>query len=309
MNYGLHLVDLVLIYGLCALGLSLCVGHVGQLSMAQAASFGVGAYGYAVLAVAYSLPSWVALGGATGVSAAFSFVQGLIARSLTDDEFVFATLAFNAVVAGFLYNWTDGFSPLGSLQNLTNGPYGITDVPPLPSRLLGAERWVGTVAVAVVVAILLTAVHKVMASPWGRLLRAIRDSPTLALSLGKRVPSERERAAQMTSLLGSVAGALYASVARYIDTGVASTDLSVFFLTCLLLGGAASFWGPLLGSAGVVLLPEALRLFGVGGATVASLRVIGYATALFALLHFRPRGLLGPGPESRQRAGSRKARS
>jgi branched-chain amino acid transport system permease protein len=292
MSYGLHLVDLVLVYGLSVLGLSFCVGHVGQLSMAQAASFGVGAYAYAVFGVAYSLPSWAALVATAGVAVAFSFVVGFIARSLADDEFVFGTLAFNVMIAGLLYNWTDGTSRLGALRNLTNGPYGITDVPPLPSRTLGANPWLLTSAVALVVAILLAASYLALASPWGRLLRAVRDSPTLALSLGKRVFSERARAAEVASFLGSMAGALYAAHARYIDPGAASIDLSVFFLTCLLLGGAASFWGPLLGSAGVVLLPEALRLFGVGGATVASLRVISYAAVLIVLLHLSPGGFL-----------------
>lgn len=297
MSYGLHLLDLVLVYGLSALGLSLCVGHVGQLSMAQAASFGVGAYAYAVFGVACSLPSWAALGAATGVAVVFALLQGFIARSLAEDELVFGTLAFNVIIAGLLINGTDDRSRLGSLRNLTNGPYGITDVPPLPSRALGAEPWLLTLSIAVVVSILLAASHVAITSPWGRLLRAIRDSPTLALSLGKRVFSERARAAEAASFLGSMAGALYAAHARYVDPGVAATDLSVFFLTCLLLGGAASFWGPLLGSTGVVLLPEALRLFGVGGATVASLRVIGYAAVLFALLHLRPGGLLSRGEQ------------
>jgi branched-chain amino acid transport system permease protein len=297
MSYELHLLSLVLVYGLSALGLSLCVGHVGQLSMAQAASFGVGAYAYAVFAVAYSLPSWAALGAATGIAVVFALLQGFIARSLAEDELVFGTLAFNVIIAGLLINGTDDKSRLGSLRNLTNGPYGITDVPPLPSRALGAEPWLLTLSIAVVVSILLVASYAAITSPWGRLLRAIRDSPTLALSLGKRVFSERARAAEAASFLGSMAGALYAAHARYVDPSVAATDLSVFFLTCLLLGGAASFWGPLLGSAGVVLLPEALRLFGVGGATVASLREIGYAAVLFALLHLRPGGLLSRGEQ------------
>jgi branched-chain amino acid transport system permease protein len=263
--------------------------------MAQAASFGIGAYAYAIFSVAFSLPSWAALIAAAGAAVAFSFVLGFIGRSLSGDEFVFGTLAFNVMVAGLLHNWTDGTSPLGGLRNLTNGPYGITDVPPLPSRDLGAEPWFLTLSVTLVVVILLAGAYAALASPWGRLLHAVRDSPTLALSLGKRVFSERARAAEVASFLGSMAGALYAAQARYIDPSVASTDLSVFFLTCLLLGGATSFWGPLLGSAGVVLLPEALRLFGVGGATVASLRVIGYAAVLLVLLHFRPEGLLSRG--------------
>jgi len=203
-----------------------------------------------------------------------------------------------------LANATDGTSPLGTLKNLTNGPYGIAGVPPLPSRALGAQPWLLGAVVALAVAILLAASHAALASPWGRLLRAVRDSPSLALSLGKRVCTERARAAQASSFLASMAGALYAAAVRYVDPGVASTNLSVFFLTCLVIGGSASFWGPLLGTAGVVLLPEALRFFGVGGATVASLRVIGYAAVLLLLLHLRPAGLLGRGAGPEQEAGA-----
>jgi branched-chain amino acid transport system permease protein len=295
MNYIFHLLSLVLVFGLSSLGLSFCVGHAGQLSMAQAASFGVGAYAYAVLGVAYAMPSWLALAGAGVMGIVFSFAAGFIARILADDEFVFGTLAFNVMVWGLIYNGTDGGSPLGSLRNLTNGPYGISDVPPLPSRALGAQPWRLAMAVAVVVAVLLAASRAALESPWGRLLRAVRDSPALALSLGKRVAAERARAAEAASFLGTIAGALYAAQVRYVDPSVAHLDLSVFFLTCLLLGGAATFGGPLLGSAGVVLLPEALRLFGMGGATVARLRVIGYAATLLVLLHLRPAGLLGRG--------------
>jgi ABC-type branched-subunit amino acid transport system permease subunit len=298
MSYGLYLVDLVLVYGLSALGLSLCVGHVGQLSMAQAASFGIGAYAYAICGVAYSLPSWASLGAAVGIAVVFSLLQGFIARSLAEDEFVFGTLAFNVIVAGLLLNGKHGMGRLGSFRNLTNGSEGIKNVPPLPSRALGAEPWLLTLSIAVVVSILLVASHAAIASPWGRLLRAIRDSPALALSLGKRVFTERARAAEAASFLGSMAGVLYAATLRYVAPDVADTDQSVFFLTCLLLGGATSFWGPLLGSAGVVLLPEILRLFHVGGATVASFRVIGYTAVLFALLHLRPGGLVSRGEQS-----------
>ncbi|MDP9119890.1 MAG: branched-chain amino acid ABC transporter permease [Acidobacteriota bacterium] len=298
MSYSLHLVNLVLVYGLATMGLSFCAGHVGQLSMAQAASFGVGAYTYAVFAVAYAWPPWAALCAAAGVAVAFSFAPGFIARALTADEFVFGTLAFNVMVAGLLYNGTDGTSPLGSLRNLTNGPYGITNVPPLLSRAVGDEPWLPTVAAAIVVAALLAGGFAALRSPWGRLLHAIRDSPNLALSLGKKVPAERARAAEAASVLGSMAGALYAAHLRYVDPGVASTDQSVFFLTCLLLGGATNLWGPLLGSAGVVLLPEALRLFPLDSATVAHLRVIGYAVALLMLLHLRPAGILSPAAQA-----------
>src|SRR5262249_21457148 len=162
----------------------------------------VGAYAYAILGVGYSLSSWSALAGAGVVGIVFSFAVGFIARSLAGDEFVFGTLAFNVMVAGLLYNSTDGASPLGSLKNLTNGAYGITDVPQLPSRTLGAHPSLLTSAVALVVAILLAASHAALESPWGRLLRAVRDSPGLALSLGKRVRAERALAAEAASFLG-----------------------------------------------------------------------------------------------------------
>lgn len=301
MSYTLDLVYQVLVCGLAALGLSICVGHAGQLNMAQAASFAAGAYSYALLGVAHHLAGGAALAGAAAAACLFAPVVALLAFTLAEDDFVFGTLAWNVTLYGLLYNATDNGlqynatggdrSPVGTWSNLTNGAAGIAGVPPLLQTPAGAAPWRETAAAAVVVAALLVAVRLALASPWGRLLRAIRDSPRLALSLGKEIHAQRAWAAAAASFLGSMAGALYAAHFRYVDPNVALTDRSVFFLTAALLGGAASFWGPLAGSAVVVLLPEALRQPGATSAEIAKIRVIAYAVVLLLLLHLRPQGL------------------
>lgn len=290
--YLIHLVQLVLIFGLATLGLSICAGHSGQLSMAQAASFGIGAYTYSVVSLSSGLMAWQAIALAFLLSITFAVIPAYIAFKLSGDEFTFGTLALSIFIAGIVANSTDGTSPLGTLSNLTNGPYGISDVPALPGILPDLEPWSSAAETAVAIALLATMLFFAIGSRWGLLLRAIKDSPELALSLGKSIYLERAAAAFLASILGSISGAFYAAHVRYVDPSIASTDLSVFFLTCLLIGGATNFFGAWLGTAAVVLLPESLRLLGVGGPTVASLRVIGYSTALLLLIHLRPLGLM-----------------
>jgi branched-chain amino acid transport system permease protein len=304
MTYALDLVNQILVCGLAALGLSICVGHTGQLNMAQAASFAAGAYAYAFLGVAHQLSGGAALAGAAAAAVLFAPAVALLALTLAEDEFVFGTLAFNVTLYGLLYNATDGSGTLPGTtwSNLTNGPYGITEVPPLFQAAAGAAPWHATAAAAVVVAVLLVAARAALASPWGSLLRAIRDSPRLALSLGKEIHAQRAWAAAATSFLGAMAGALYAAHFGYVDPNVAKTDRSVFFLAAALLGGAASFWGPLAGSAVIVLLPEALRPLGVTSVKIASARVIAYACVLLLLLHLRPQGLWREPPRRRRPA-------
>lgn len=282
-RYVLDLVDLAVVYGLGALGLSICVGHAGQLSMAQAASFAVGAYGYAVLGVRYALPGWSALAGAAVGAAALAAVSCLVARHLEDDEFIFGTLALGAVIEGLLRESRFG----------EEGATAITGVPPLVGRTAGAVSWSAAAGTLLVAAALVAAVHAALRSPWGRLLRGIRDAPALALSLGKRVRVERGWAAAAASLVGSMAGALLAAHEGYVDPSLAATDYAVVLLACVLLGGADRLWGPPLGAVAVVLLPELARLLRVQDATVAQLRQVAVAAALLLLLHLRPAGLLG----------------
>ena len=284
MTYVLYLGTLVALYSILAQSLNLCLGYGGLLSLSHAAFFGCGAYATALLQIRYGVPFGAAVAGAISLNAAIAWVIGRATLRLRGDYFVLATLAFQAIVFAVLYNWTE----------LTRGPYGIPKVPRpwglgfSPADL--ALFALFSIAIAILVTVLAARLYS---SPFGRSLRALRDDPTAALALGKDVTELRTAALVWSAMIAAVAGGLYASAIGYIDPTSFTLDESVFVLSALVIGGAGSLEGPIIGAAVVVLLPEALRLLGVPDAIAGNIRQMLYGALLIGLMFLRPRGISG----------------
>jgi branched-chain amino acid transport system permease protein len=114
-----------------------------------------------------------------------------------------------------------------------------------------------------------------------------------AESLGKRPTYFRFTALFVASLLSAAAGSLYALTATFIDPTSFTIDESIFILTALAIGGSGNVIGPFVGAASAVLMPEALRLFEIGGGRAANIRQILYGLALIFIMRFRPKGIAG----------------
>jgi branched-chain amino acid transport system permease protein len=294
MNYILHLLVYFNIYVIVAMSLNLVVGYCGLLTLAHAGFYAIGGYTYAILAINYGwefIPA--ALAGAA-VAALLSLFVSVSAWRLKGDFFVMVTLAAQALIFSLLYNWTSPGEPLGTLKNLTNGPFGITGI---PRPVLFGWRVATPVAFAVfstaVAAACLFVLWRLKTSPWARLLLSMREDELAARGLGKNTRLAKVQAFAIAGGLAAIAGALYAAHVRYLDPSSASLDESILMLSMVLVGGLGNFRGPALGAAILILLPEVLRFLQLPDAQAANLRLLIYGLLLVVMVHVRPQGLAG----------------
>lgn len=294
MNYALHLLVYFDIFLIVALSLNLIVGYAGLLTLAHAGYFAVGAYAYALLSVTQSWGFIPAVLVGMAVSAILSLAVSLCSWRLKGDFFVLATLAVQALMFSALYNWTSVDAPLGSLQNLTNGPFGITGI----SRPSVFGYQISTpIAMAafstLVAAICAFAIWRLTSSPWGTVLIAMRDDELAARGLGKNTRLLKVQVFAIASAFVAIAGSLYAAHVRYIDPSSATLDESILMLSMVVVGGIGNFRGPVLGAALLILLPEALRAISLPDSVAANLRMLIYGLLLILMMHVRPQGIAG----------------
>jgi branched-chain amino acid transport system permease protein len=203
---------------------------------------------------------------------------------LRGDYFVLGTLGFQVIVYGLLYNWV----------GLTNGSFGLSNIP-VPV-LFGMT--IDSVSAYFCLAFCLCAVCVLIAwgvarSPFGRLLRAIRDDEIAAIAIAKNTVSAKTSAFALSAALAAVPGALFAGYARFIDPTSFTLAESILVLSMVVIGGAGSIAGPLVGSLLLVLMPEGLRYLQVQDAVAANARQIAYGLALVVLMRLRPQGMAG----------------
>lgn len=285
MTYFLHIVVLLNIYIILILGANITVGMAGLLTLCQAAFYGIGAYIGTFLLMQLGLPFIVIALIVSVVTGLFSLLISYASIKLKNDYFTLATLGFQMIVYTILYNWVD----------VTKGPYGISGIPAI--KILGIWSLKGVVPYAIFTAIVMLALVGVFVvlkkSPYGRLLRAIRTDEIAVKALGRNAAMAKTRAFAISAAFSGIAGLLYASYVRFIDSTSFTLNESLFIICALFIGGLGNAKGSIAGALFVVILPEILRLIGMPDAIAAPLREIIYGIALIAVMFVRPKGLLG----------------
>lgn len=285
MEYILHIIIMLNIYIIMVLSANLPVGMAKMLTMCQAAFYGIGAYVGTFFLMQYDLP-FVVIGGIVMlITGLFSLLVSYASVKLKDDYFILATLGFQMIVYTILYNWTD----------VTRGPYGIPGIPSI--KLLGVLPISGvwgyailSSVLAVIVAILF---YKMIKSPYGRALKAMRYDEQSIKALGRNTSMFKVETFFLSAAFSGLAGIIYASYVSYIDPTSFTLDESIFIITALFIGGVGNIKGPILGAIFVVVLPELLRFVGLPDAIAANMRQIIYGLVLVIIMFVRPQGLLG----------------
>lgn len=284
MTYLWRVLILISLYGMLATSLNLVTGYTGLLSLCQAAFYGIGAYATALMMINFGWGFLPALLFAVLLTSLLSLVIAIPSLRLKGDYFVLATWGFQIIVFSLLYNWVD----------LTRGPYGIGGIP-VP-RVLGVEvnsaaRYVVFSGTAAAICMLL--LWLLSNSPFGRVLRSIREDEIAAAALGKNVTLMKVLAFSIAAAFAAVPGGLYAGYERYIDPTSFGLTESIFILSIVVIGGAGDFLGPIVGAVLMVLLPEVLRSLGIPTSVSASSQQIIYGLLLILLMRFRPQGIRG----------------
>lgn len=284
MEYVLHVLILVSLYSVLAFSLDLVAGHGGLLSLAQAAFYGIGAYTSAIVSIQLGTSFPLALAAAVAVVVVMSLVVSMPSVYLHDDYFIIVSFSFQMIVFSILNNWLE----------MTRGPLGISGIP--QPTILGwtIQTREGFLMLAIGLAILAYfVVNRITNSPFGRVLHAIREDDVFPQSLGKNTFYFKVVAFAMSAALAAAAGSVYAHYITYIDPTNFTVMESILVLSMVIIGGAGSRWGPLVGALTLVTIPEALRFIGLPPTTAANLRQLIYGILLIITLVVRPRGIMG----------------
>ena len=279
-NYGIYLLTLWCVYVMAGMGLNLTVGYAGQMSIGHAAFVGIGAYTAAIL-MKLGGSFWLVLPAAALLCFAVGLVLGFPALRVQHHYLAFATLGFNVLMFLFFRNeeW------------LTGGTFGISGIPRPPLFDRSAVYFYFTYGSTLVLAL---ALAWIIRSPWGRAFAALRDNPIRAESLGVNIMAYTLLAFAIGAAFAGIAGAYFASLVEFIEPAPFSLTSSLMMLLMVIVGGSGRFFGPMLGAAIVVLLPEWLRV-------MKDWYLVMFGLAVVALMIWLPGGLLSI-PERLRRA-------
>jgi branched-chain amino acid transport system permease protein len=294
MNYILHLLIYFNIYAMIAISLNMVVGYTNLLTLAHAGYYAIGCYTYALVTLKLNMGFLPALVLAFIIAAVMSLAISLPAWRFKGDFFVLVSLAVQVFLYSLFYNWVSSDAAIGTLKNLTNGPYGIPGIPK-PSIFGIKFDSIGMIFIlsSVLLGICLFISWNLLKSPWGRLLKGIRDDELLARNIGKNVRLAKIQVIAIACGMAAAAGTVYASYISYIDPTAASLDDSILFLCMVLVGGVGNFRGPIVGAAVLLAFPEILRFLSIPDSIAANVRLLLYGLLLVLVVRLRPQGIAG----------------
>ena len=294
-------------YGVFALGIQLNVGTTGIFNFGQAGLMAVGSYAMGILVVRADLSFWVAMALGIGVAVVAALLVGLPSLRLRADYFAISTLAFSEIVRYVADNW-DGLTG-GNL-----GLFGYTDswteasarIDGWLERLGVAPRFLLPLLVVnlALLLVLAAAVVLLVHSPWGRVLRAVREDEDAARALGKNTFAYKLQSLSLAAALASIAGYMLAINISILSPANFDPVLTAYGYVIVILGGLGSYLGVVVGSFFLLFLLEATRYLELplSDARVAALRFMIVGLVLMALVVFRPQGLFGKREELTLRA-------
>jgi branched-chain amino acid transport system permease protein len=310
MSYAVFFLCFAGIFAVIALGLNLQWGYTGLFNVGVAGFVAVGAYTSAILTApeypdhlgGFGLPVIVGWLGAMLASGLVALLVGAATLRLRHDYLAIATFGVAVSLQLFALN----------ARAITGGPFGLQFIPkPLQGWLGTGVVWNAAylAMIVAIIAVVYAALEKLVTSPWGRMLRAIREDESAAVSLGKPAFRVRLQAFVIGSMVMGLGGALYAHFVGYIAPEDFLPILTFQIWTMLIVGGAGNNRGAILGAL-VVWLIWSLAGGVLRGlvpqdqaARAAALQVALIGIALAAMLVWRPQGLLAEKTGGRQKSG------
>ncbi len=296
-------------FALAALGLAMHFGFAGLLNFGIAGYMAIGAYGYAISILTFGFEWWQGILVSMVASVIFSFILGMPTLRLRGDYLAIVTIAA-AEILRLLFLTTAFIDVTGSADGLFGYHNSFRAANPFPEGTYGFGPWtynnlelwvlvVGLLVLVVCVFLLLL----LMKSPWGRVIKGIREDEDAVRALGKNVFAYKMQALIIGGLFGSMGGVIYA-LPSSVSPSVYVTSLTFFVWTALLLGGAATIFGPVLGAVIFWVLQSFLsnvlpQLVSSGlipfmsSIQASTIRFILVGVGLMLLVIYRPQGILG----------------
>ena len=275
-GYLMNVFIFIGIYTILAVALNLLLGLAGQISLGQAAFFGLGAYVSGVLTTAYAANSWLSMAIAVIIVGIIAFILGFPILKLRGHYLAMATLGMGIIVY-IIFNET---------VDLTGGPSGLSGIPNLSLGGIVFDSDIKNYYLVwsfTLVTILLSV--NLSASRIGRALRAIHDSEVAARIMGVNVRLLKVQVFTISGIFSALAGSLYAHTVTFISPASFGFNVSIELLTMVIIGGLGSIYGSFVGAAILTLLPEFFRTF-------QDYDIIVYGLTLIIVTMFMPGGLV-----------------
>lgn len=275
-GYLINVFMFVGIYTILAVALNLLLGLAGQISLGQAAFFGLGAYISGVMTATYTIDPWLSMLVAVIVVGIIAFIIGFPILKLKGHYLAMATLGMGIIVY-IIFNET---------VDVTGGPSGLSGIPNLSLGGIIFNTDIKNyylVWIFAMVTILLSV--NLSASRIGRALRAIHDSEVAARIVGVNVRLLKVEIFTISGVFSALAGSLYAHTVTFISPTSFGFNVSIELLTMVIIGGLGSIYGSFVGAAILTLLPEVFRAF-------QDYDIIIYGVTLIVMTMFMPGGLV-----------------
>ena len=275
-SYYVFVMATMALTAIAGIGLNILLGLTGQVSFGHVGFYAIGAYAVAILTTAAKLDFWLALPAAIVLSALVGGLLALPALRVRGPYLAMVTIAFGFVVENSAAEW----------RGLTGGQNGIMGVPTI--QAFGAslgERGVALLAIALCAALTL-AFWRLLRSPLGSAMRAVKDSEVAAESIGLNPVAIKALAFALSAACAGLAGALFAPLSGFVTPSTFAFLQSILFVLVVIVGGAGTVSGPLVGAALVVLLPEVL-------AGLAEYRLLFFGALMLVVLWLAPEGIVG----------------
>jgi branched-chain amino acid transport system permease protein len=284
MEYLLHILVIAGIYIILTLSLNLIVGYTGLAALGHIAFACVGAYTSSLLALNYGVSPWIGLIIGAFIASLIGIIIGAPSIRLKGDYLALATFGFGVIVYSISKNWV----------SLTRGPMGLPGIPKF--SFFGLELqpvWAYLLLVAAFVFITAFIINRIVDSPFGRVLKSIREDEIASLSIGKDVDRYKLIVFVVGAFFAGIAGSLYAHYITFIDPSSFTAMESIAVLLMVVFGGMGSVWGSFIGALVLVIFPEMLRFLGMPSSVAAPLRQMIYGLLLIVLMVKRPQGIIG----------------
>ena len=284
MEYLLHILVIAGIYTILALSLNLIVGYTGLPALGHAAFSCIGAYTSSLLALNVGLSPWIGLLAGACFAALSGIIIGYPAVRLTGDYLALATFGLGVIVYSIAKNWI----------SLTRGPMGLPGIPGF--SLFGFQLsaiWSYLLLVLIFVLLTIFVFKRIVTSPFGRILRSIREDEIASEALGKNTVRYKLLVFIIGAFFAGIAGSLYAHYITFIDPSSFTVMESITILLMVIFGGMGSISGSIVGAVILVVFPELLRFLGMPSSIAAPMRQMIYGLLLIILMLKRPQGIMG----------------
>jgi branched-chain amino acid transport system permease protein len=281
-GYLTSVLALIAVWAIMCVGINLIYGYTGQLSLGHAAFFGIGAYAFGLLTTKVHMGFWPGFAAAIVVSGILGFLIGIPALRLRGPHFILVTLGFGVIVSVILVAWVE----------LTGGANGLGGIPkptaiPLPWGKLSFDSLLSMYYfILFFLVITLGFSKRLVRSLVGKTFVAISHNENLTESLGVNTMNRKLLSFTISAMIGGLAGVLYASYNVVISPDISYLGKSMDVVAFLIIGGAGTLAGPIIGTLVLMAVPELLQI-------MPSVKTLINGVILMLFLLFLPGGIVG----------------